>query len=158
MTTWRAYVRHVAYVNASNTWFDFLSKGLKAQGWEAPNIDTCLFTKDGIILVVYVDDAILISPSQGKIQQEIKSLQQSYDLTDDGTLEDYLGTRFIRHNDGSIKLTMPKMIGRILDIVGLDINDTRVKMHDTPADPNNILDNPEDNPGITGRLLVLYRI
>ena len=36
---------------------------------------------------------------------------------------------------------MPKMIGRILDIVRLDANDTKIKMHDTPADSNNILDN-----------------
>ena len=106
-----------------------------------------MFTKVGIILIVYVDDAILISPSQGRIQREIQSLQQSYDLTDDGQLKDYLGTRFVQQNDGSIELTMPKMIDRILNIAGLDPSDTKVKMHDTPADPHNLLDNnPNSKP------------
>jgi hypothetical protein len=49
--------------DAGKTWFDFLRDGLVKRGWKSSDIDTCLFTKDGIILVVYVDDAILISPS-----------------------------------------------------------------------------------------------
>ena len=43
--------------------------------WEQSTIDICLFTKSGIILIVYVDNTILISPSKAKIQHEIKSLQ-----------------------------------------------------------------------------------
>jgi len=55
-----------------------------------------------LILVVYVDDAIIISADKEKINSEIKSLQQDYALTDDGELKDYLGTRFTRDLDGSI--------------------------------------------------------
>jgi hypothetical protein len=36
------------------------------------------------MLVVYVDDAILISPHKSLICKEIKSLQLDFDLTDDG--------------------------------------------------------------------------
>ena len=39
---------------------------------------------DGIILVVYVDDAVLISPDRRRIRLEIESLQAEFDLTDDG--------------------------------------------------------------------------
>jgi hypothetical protein len=46
------------------------------------------------MLVVYVDDAILISANESLIQSEIASLKKDYDLTDDGELKDYLGTRF----------------------------------------------------------------
>jgi hypothetical protein len=101
--------------DAGRTWFNFLKKGLLQRGWkESPVIDGCMFTKDGIILVVYVDDAILISPYKSLITKEIKSLQEDYDLTDDGELKDYLGTRFVKHPGRAIELTQPKMIERVL--------------------------------------------
>lgn len=55
-------------------------------------VDECLFTKKGIILAIYVDDAILISPYSTLIQHKIASLKEEFDLTDDGPLKDYLGT------------------------------------------------------------------
>ena len=61
--------------DAGKTWFDFLKKGLIERGWKKSEIDSCLFTKDGIILVIYVDDAILISPHKTLTDIEIKSLQ-----------------------------------------------------------------------------------
>ena len=61
--------------DASKTWFDYLQNGLEKQGWKRSDVDECLFTKNGIILVVYVDDAILISPYKSLIQREISSLQ-----------------------------------------------------------------------------------
>jgi hypothetical protein len=47
--------------DAGRTWFEFLEKGLSS------SIDGCLFTKNGIMLVVYVDDAILISAHKSLI-------------------------------------------------------------------------------------------
>ena len=75
---------------AGKTWFDFLKKGLLKRVWKQSEIDSCLFTKGGILLVVYDDDAILISPHKTLIDIEIKSLQEGYNLTDDGELKDFL--------------------------------------------------------------------
>jgi GH43 family beta-xylosidase len=61
--------------DAGRTWFEFLEKGLHKRGWKSFSIDGCLFTKNGIMLVVYVDDAILISPHKSLIHKEIKSFQ-----------------------------------------------------------------------------------
>mmetsp|Transcript_17241 Transcript_17241/g.24904 ORF Transcript_17241/g.24904 Transcript_17241/m.24904 type:complete len:98 (-) Transcript_17241:543-836(-) len=47
-------------------------------------------------------------------------LAAKFDLTDDGKLKDFLGTRFTKNSDGSIILTQPKMVSCILDMVGLD--------------------------------------
>jgi hypothetical protein len=91
--------------DAIKTWHEFLKKGLLKRQWKVSDIDGCLFTKDGIMLVVYVDDAILISPSKALISKEIASIQEDYDLTDDGELQDYLGTRFDQKPDGSLELT-----------------------------------------------------
>jgi hypothetical protein len=127
--------------DAGRTWFEFLKKGLLHRGWKQSTIDGCLFTKDGILLVIYVQDAILISPDKTLIKNEIKSLQKDYDLTDDSELEDYLETRFTHKPNGSIELSQPRMIERVLHIVGLDPNSTRTKLHDTPASNLKILDN-----------------
>ena len=130
--------------DASKTWFDYLRNGLEKRGWVRSEVDECLFTKNGIILVVYVDDAILISPYKSLIQREISSLQNEFDLTDDGVLKDYLGTRFVRQPDGSIHLSQPKMIERVLEIVGFDTETERIKRHDTPASNTKILDKDPD--------------
>jgi hypothetical protein len=136
--------------DAGKTWADHLRKGLLSRGWVQSQTDSCLYTKNGIILVLYVDDAILISPYKSKIDFEIKSLQKDYDLTDDGELKDYLGTRFTRHADGYVVLEQPRMIERILEMVGLN-SDERTKMHDTPACSNNLLDkDPNGAPRTQG--------
>jgi hypothetical protein len=67
------------------------------------------------------------------IDKEIKSLQTEFALTDDGELTDYLGTRFTRNKDGTIELTQPRLIERVLGIVGINSEDENVKVHDTPA-------------------------
>ena len=110
-----------------------LRNGLLKREWKQSPIDECLFVKDGILLILYVDDACLISSNKMKIQQEIKFLKEDYDLTDDGELQDYIGTRFKRKSDGSVTLTQPRMIEKLTTIVGLDTKDTYVKLHDTPA-------------------------
>ena len=119
--------------DASRTWNKCIHDGLVKRGWIQSNVDECVYIKQNLILVLYVDDACIISHDKTKIANEIKSLQQDFDLTDDGPLQDYIGTRFERHADGSVSLTQPRMIDRVLKIVGLDSTDTHVKVHDTPA-------------------------
>ena len=136
--------------DAGRTWSQYLHKGLVARGWQQSKIDSCLYTKKNIILVLYVDDACLLSPDKSLIDKEIKSLQDQYNLTDDGELKDYLGTRFTRESNGSILLEQPRMIQRILQMVGLDPSDdgpTHVNTHDSPASSTEILDkDPEGQP------------
>lgn len=105
----------------------------------------CVYIKQSFILILYVDDACIISPSFSKIKLEIKSLQQDYDLTDDGELHDYIGTRFDRHSDGSVMLTQPLMIKRLLSIIGLDSSDTHIKLRDTPS-TSILYDDPDAKP------------
>jgi len=136
--------------DAGRTWFEFLRAGLEKRGWKQSDIDGCLFTKAGIILVIYVDDAILISPNTAVIAREIRSLQQEFDLTDDGPLRDYLGIRFDRSTTSTgtprVTFTQPKMIERVLQIVGLDSKDTTVRTHDTPASTTVLDRNPAAKP------------
>ena len=119
--------------DAGRTWNQHLKTGLLKRGWTQSPIDECLFVKQGLLLILYIDDACIISPSQSMIDAEIASLQKDYSLTDEGKLQDYLGTRFDRNQDGSVTLTQPRMIDRAIAIVGLHKPDCHVKTHDTPA-------------------------
>lgn len=133
--------------DAGKTWNDHLCKGLLARGWVPSTVDPCLYTKPGIVLVVYVDDACLLSPHKELIRSEILSLKVEFQLTDEGELRDYLGTRFTKNNDGSLTLTQPRMMHRILELVGLDQTADRTKVHDTPASSTDLLDrDPDGHP------------
>ena len=127
--------------DAGKTWFDFSKKGLLERGWEKSKIVSCIFTKDGILLVIYVDHAILISPHKTLINIEIKSLQEGYNLTDDGDLKDYLRTRFTKLSDGSIEFSQPRIVERVIQMVGLNAVLDCIKMHDTPDISTTLLDN-----------------
>jgi hypothetical protein len=47
---------------ASLIWFQKLKQGLVDQGFTPSEIDPCLYLKENIVLLNYVDDFILISP------------------------------------------------------------------------------------------------
>ena len=75
-----------------------------------------------------------------------KSLQEAYDLTNNGELQDCLGTCFTQRETSIIVLEQPRMVERILEMVGLLANE-RVKMHHTPPCEYNLLDiDPEGAP------------
>ena len=67
---------------ARKTWYDYLKSGMLNWGWHQLSIDEFLFTKNRVILVIYVDDDILIYPIKQKPNDKIISLMKDYDLTD----------------------------------------------------------------------------
>ena len=70
-------------------------------------------------------------------------------LTDDGDLKDYLGTRFTKLPEGSIELSQLRMIEHVLQMVGLDDISNHTKLHDMPAISTTLLDNdPNGEPRI----------
>ena len=43
--------------DAGRTWNLHLREGLLARGWQQSSVDACISTKQGVILILYVDDA-----------------------------------------------------------------------------------------------------
>lgn len=93
---------------------------------------------------MYIDDMCFISPRKHKINTEIKSLEQNYDVTNYGNLMDCLGTRSERHKDVSVTFTQLRMMERGSNIVGIDHTCKNVKLCDTPASSDCILGNVPD--------------
>ena len=82
------------------TWHEHIKAGLLSQGLQQSKDDPCLFIKGTVLLVLYIDNTTLFSPNSMAINHEIMSLKQSFELTNEGELQDYLGTWSTKHPDG----------------------------------------------------------
>ena len=116
--------------DAGATWYEHLKKGLFARGFTQSKVDPCLFFRKNLILVIYVDDCILMSPDSKEIDAFIADMQKDYTLEDEGDIGAYLGINVTRPTKDTIQLNQPALIKRIID--SLQLKDQR--QHDTPAD------------------------
>ena len=65
---------------ASHVWSQYLTKGLKARGFiQSGILDECVFYCGKLILMVYVDDCILMSPDNQDIDDVIELLKDDND-------------------------------------------------------------------------------
>ena len=58
--------------DARRTWHLQLKQGLLDRGFKPSQVDPCMFVKDQLILVTYVDDVIAFCPDEQPIQDFIK--------------------------------------------------------------------------------------
>ena len=55
-------------------------------------IDPCLFLRDNLAIILYVDDAILISRDDSVISEFLTKLKKAeFEFTEDGDFASYLG-------------------------------------------------------------------
>jgi len=116
--------------DASLTWHEHIKKGLHDYGFKQSDVDPCLFIKGQVLFILYVDDAVCLTPNPKDADDLIADLKQKgYILTDKGELAAYLGLQVTKHSDGTVTLKQPAFIERIIEQCKL--KDAR--MHDTPA-------------------------
>jgi hypothetical protein len=115
---------------AGNVWFDKLRDSLLCRGFTQSQIDPCLFYRKDCIFIVYVDDCLLFSPSDTVLDNLINSLQSEFKLTHEGDVGAYLGIDIKRHQNGSMELSQPGLIQKIISAAGLEENSAT---HDTPV-------------------------
>jgi len=138
---------------ASKCWFLTLKDQLEAYGFKQSLFDPCLFFKKGIIFAVYVDDCICISQDSKGPDEVFKHLSAIFHMTDEGTIENFLGIRIrpfsrdslvgtqtLRHEDEDLRshstlagyrMSQPALIRKIIEAAGMDIKHDRSKP--TPA-------------------------
>ena len=117
-------------VDASYTWHQHIKKGLTTFGFKTSEVDPCLFYKGTLIFILYVDDAICLTPKKKEADSLISRLERKgFILTDEGPLSAYLGVQVKKLSENSIEITQPGFIQRVIQSVHL--KDDRI--HDTPA-------------------------
>ena len=125
-------------------WNKYLVKKLKSIGFTQSQHDECVFYRDKILYVLYTDDTIITGPSDALIKQAIKDISSTgLDVTDEGTIEDFLGVNITRQNDNTIHLHQPHLIDQILEDLSMT-NTTSIK--EIPAQTSNILSRHSTSP------------
>ena len=119
--------------SAASNWFLKISKGLESENFVKSEVDQCVFIRHDCIVLVYVDDVIALARDGSVPDKLVANLKEKqFDLTDDGTLDKYLGVD-IKHNlDGSFELSQPYLIERTLKVLGVE-GDSKTNSKPTPA-------------------------
>ena len=84
---------------ASLNWFEKLKQSLTDWGFCPSEIDPCLYLKQNMILLTYVDGCIIFSPSMQSINHLVKSIHdgpENFQLTDEGDVNKFLGIKITK--------------------------------------------------------------
>jgi hypothetical protein len=89
---------------SAREWYQAVAKQLTKQGFIRCESDHSLFTKDGVIIVVYVDDILLISKDKNALKKVKEDLIKVYAMRDLGPVNTYLGIQVTRdRTKGTLK-------------------------------------------------------
>ena len=104
--------------DAGRTWYEHLTDGLTSMGFIATSSDPCIFTKGSNVIILYVDDCVIISKTKEETDVIYKQLEQrKYKMTNEGTMEEYLGIQIDHHNNSDFRMSQPFLIERIVDFI-----------------------------------------
>jgi hypothetical protein len=128
---------------AGRTWQQHLNKGLAENGFTPSVADECVWYHGNVTFMYYVDDGIFIGPCSKEIDKIIKSLQRTFNLTDEGDISDYLGIKVTHLPDNRISLTQPHLINDIINDMKFAKN---TKSKELPACSTTIIQRDLDGP------------
>lgn len=119
---------------AARKWFEKLDLKLKILGFKPSSADPCIYISakggDKTLISIYVDDLILASNSQLRLNALKKELLRSFEMRDLGDLEHCLGIEFRKQN-GIIYASQTRYIDEIISRFNMsDCNPVK-----TPMDP-----------------------
>ena len=105
---------------ASRVWNSFLVDKLMSIGFTPSFIDDCIFFRNDIILMVYVDDGIFLGNNDLKLQDPIKEIQHlGLNIEDQGHPADFIGINIKKLQDGAHEFTQCALIISVIDDIGL---------------------------------------
>jgi hypothetical protein len=131
---------------AGRVWNGYTVEKLCNIGFEPSLIDECVFYRDDVIFIVYVDDGIFISGNDVAITRAIRDITESgLEIEDQGHPSDYVGVSIKKHRNGYYEFTQRALIDSIIDDVGL--GDTFTKP--VPAKSSKLLYHHKDSPSFS---------
>ena len=66
--------------NASFNWYNWLEKGLELRGFSRSQINFCLFKREGVLLMVYINDYIILAKIKEDINKFLYSLEHGTNI------------------------------------------------------------------------------
>jgi hypothetical protein len=83
------------------------------RGFKSSKVDQCLYMKDGMIVLVYVDDCIIVGDNMSKIDEFVQSMQngpENFVLMDEGNIDKFLGIEIKRLGQREFEISQPFLI------------------------------------------------
>src|SRR5947209_7845900 len=77
-------------------WFKVIDRYLRSKGLTRSNKDASLYILKDLIILIFVDDILLFSPSKERILEAKQWLLNEYKMTDLGDLKQFLGMQIFR--------------------------------------------------------------
>ena len=124
---------------AGRVWNQYMDQGMRSIGFTPSKFDPCLYYRNSVIFLVYIDDCIVFGPDDRVIDDVVTDLRnssQNFTVDDLGEVGDFLGIQVQKKDDGSIVLTQPHLIDSIIQDLHLQSGS-----------------NPKSTPSITTKLL-----
>ena len=97
-------------------WWEHLSEGLSELGFHQTQTDQCVFIKDDVIILIYLDDCIILFKNKQSIIKILELSRKNYTITYEGEMEEYLGIQLERTDD-TIRMSSPLLINRIIKAI-----------------------------------------
>ncbi len=111
---------------AGRVWNSYLVTKLWEMNFKQSLIDNCVFYRDNVIFIVYVNDGIFLGPSDQQLRDIINKLRNlKLSIKDQGHPADYVGVSIKKLKNGIIELTQQALIDSIISDVAL--GDSKVK-------------------------------
>ena len=82
-------------------------------------VDPFIFVRKNCIVVCYVDDCCIFSKYKNTIDALLKNISKTFKLNDDGDVDSYIGTNVRKSPNGTITMSQPAIIDKILDSLGI---------------------------------------
>jgi hypothetical protein len=105
---------------AGHVWNSYLVTKVQEISFKQSLIDDCIFYRDDVIFIVYVDDGIFLGPSDQQLRDIINELRNlKLSIEDQGHPADYVGVSIKKLKNGIIELTQRALINSIISDVDL---------------------------------------
>jgi len=130
---------------AGHNWYNKLTDELLSLGFIQSKVDKCLFIYLDCIILVYVDDSLIFSPSEATLDTIVSHLNKQFIITSGTDIETYLGLEINPNENATTTLKQPALIAKVIALCGLD---NKSNEHMTPADSILQPPLPTDEPRI----------
>jgi hypothetical protein len=111
---------------APRTFFEKLRDGLLERGYTQSIHDPCLFMKQGIICVIYVDDTIFAGADPTVLEEEIRLLgvsdteqRHTFQLRNEGEVGAFLGIQITKMGPNTFDLKQTGLINKVLETANM---------------------------------------
>jgi hypothetical protein len=94
---------------------------LEEEGFTCSRTEPCLFFKRDDTGLVYIlihgDDTFIFTDKEEKLSEFVAVMNRRMPMTLDEKGDSFLGIKIEQHHDGSIELSQPKLLSKILKVV-----------------------------------------